>query len=278
MNSGQIFRMERLDGETFSVRAAFRYLEIREKGGEFEFSCSEEEFFDFWYDYFDLGTDYRGMKRKIDPGSGFLLAAADYGGGIRILRQDLWEMLISFIISQQKQISNIRACVERLCEKFGQHYIDERHEWYGFPSPQQIASGGLDGLKDLGLGYRDKYIYGTARMICEDGTLLGKISQLGYEEARRALQQFPGVGVKVADCVCLFSLAFKDAFPIDVHVKDILAREFNKTGKPKDELTDRDYREIADREFRQYEGFRGIVQQWMFAYELANVRSERRKQ
>ena len=118
-DSGQCFRMEKLGEERFLVLAGNRGLRIRQEGETLEFDCTEEEFLDFWEDYFDLKTDYGAFLERIDPRDRYLCEAARRGWGIRILRQDLWEMLISFLISQQNHIARIRRCIGNICERYG---------------------------------------------------------------------------------------------------------------------------------------------------------------
>jgi N-glycosylase/DNA lyase len=189
-------------------------------------------------------------------------------------------MMISFIISQQKQIPSIRKCIEALCERFG-----EKHStWYGFPTPESIASAGPDGVKGLSLGYRERYIYETAVRYLTDGIPDDKLRTMPAEEVKKYLCSYTGIGDKVADCVALFGVGLVDSFPIDVHIKDILYREFvsDKTKnriekniandishkKLLDRLSYSDYMQIVNDNFSAFDGVKGIVQQWIFAYEI----------
>ncbi|MBO4781115.1 MAG: 8-oxoguanine DNA glycosylase [Lachnospiraceae bacterium] len=294
MNSGQVFRFYETEPGCFTVYSGNRRLELSQNGNEVICMCSKAEYDEYWETYFDLKRDYgkliglaqRNCKDRNDRGSAFLRAAAEYSSGIRILKQDVWEMMISFIISQQKQIPSIRKCIEALCERFGECH----EEWYGFPTAASIASAGPDGLKGLSLGYRERYIYETAVKYLADGFDGGSLSGMTYEDAKKYLCTFSGIGEKVADCVCLFGGGFTDAFPIDVHIKDILYREFledtekkkieeglkrrmGTTDIPRKKLLDSipytGYQEIIDKAFSPYKGVRGIVQQWVFAFETS---------
>lgn len=118
--SGQCFRMEELGEGWFAVVAADKYLEIRQQGQACEFYCSPEDLENFWKSYFDLETDYGSFIRQIDEKDVYLTEAADLGQGIRILRQDLWEMIVSFLISQQNNIPRIRRCISNICERYGE--------------------------------------------------------------------------------------------------------------------------------------------------------------
>ena len=170
--SGQCFRMEQTGPDTCCVTAGNRYLEVTQQGDICLFSCGEEEFEHFWRQYFDLDEDYGKFKDKISSRDHYLQAAAEFGRGIRILRQDLCEMIASFLISQQNNIVRIRRCIRNLCEAYGQRLEGEQgNVFYGFPSPESLGGLPEDALKGCNLGYRSKYVVRTARDIAE-----GKIS------------------------------------------------------------------------------------------------------
>lgn len=257
--SGQCFRMETPDSETghVSLIASDKYLEIRRisqtPGSHiYEFSCTEKEFSDFWNLYFDLDYDYNMVKRLVPDNDCYLKNAVSFGGGIRILRQDLWETVISFLISQQNNIPRIRRCIRLLCEAYGRPCETPSGQiYYSFPSPESLASASLEELKNCNLGYRGKYILQTARDV-SDGTLsLEAIRSMNYTDARNALMSCYGIGVKVADCICLFALHHIEAFPVDTHIRQVLEREY-PDGFP----------------LERYPGCAGILQQYIFFYEL----------
>lgn len=279
MDSGQAFRIRQLGNGEFLVVAGNRAVTIRQEtaarqeiavGGGPErnapktgkwwkseevrllFSCSRATFEEFWRDYFDLERDYGAIRRSIDPSDTFLLEAAEYGRGIRILHQDLWETIVSFLISQNNNILRIRRSIEALCRRYGKKIeisAAEGESCYSFPIPEAIAEGSLDGLQGLGLGYRDKYILEMARR-CAGAAgqeWLNLLAGSGYEEARRLLLAEFGIGKKVADCICLFALRHVEAFPVDTHIRRILEAHY-PAGFP----------------FERYEGYAGILQQYLF--------------
>lgn len=275
--SGQVFRMYERETGHFDVYSGVRHLRAVQQGDRVDFHCSREEFDGYWRRYFDLDRDYAKIVESVSPEDGFLKAACGFGCDIRILHQDIWEMMVTFIISQQKQIPSIRKCVEALCERFGEKMNDgEGTEWYAFPTPQSIAAGGPDGLKGLSLGYRERYIYETAVRFLEKGIPDNELEAMNYEAAKAYLLEYTGIGEKVANCILLFGAAFVDAFPIDTHIKDILFREYycryEADGcngvSDRDALSTADYRRLIDKFFGRYAGSRGIVQQWIFAYEV----------
>ncbi len=293
--SGQVFRMYETEPELFDIYSGDKHLRIEEikeqnnisgeaspssgKSPEpshvlLRLNCPESDL-SYWKRYLDLERDYEAYTKLLDAKDKYLSRCCDAGTGIRILRQDTWEMMISFIISQQKQIPSIRKCIERLCAKLGTHKEENGHSWYAFPTAAQIASAGPDGVKDLSLGYRERYIYETALQYLDHGISDEELATMPYADAKKYLLSFTGIGEKVANCILLFGAGFVDAFPIDTHIKDILYREYylpNLNGAapiPQEKLTMADYDRLTDKYFSRYSGYRGIVQQWIFANEVA---------
>lgn len=273
-DSGQCFRMVPCDPNrsqtAYRVISGRHFLIVEQTGDEVTFHCLSDEFA-FWEHYFDLKTDYDTYIRAIDPMDDYLSRAAAFGSGIRILNQDLWEMVITFIISQQKTIPAIRALVEALSKKYGtRHKIPPTVSgyYYAFPSPEELNRASLDDLLALKLGYRAKYI----KRICEDacsGKLdLDRLRKLNYADSMEVLLSCYGIGVKVANCICLFGLHHIGAFPVDTWIKKILLREY----APKSHCTGhvpetRLCEALIEENFSKYPGFAGVLQQYIFFYE-----------
>lgn len=256
-DSGQCFRLHMVSNGKYALIARERYLEISQENEEVLFSCDEQEFEKIWRPYFDLDSDYRFFKDSIEESDLYMRAAAKYGQGIRILRQDLWEMIVTFIISQQNNIPRIKKCVELLCTQFGEERNHFRQEkFYTFPRPEVLAALPEDGLSNCNLGYRARYLLKTARMVSSGEISLALIEKMNYEDARKELLKLCGVGVKVADCISLFALHHIDAFPIDTHIQNVLA-EYYPEGFP----------------FGRYQGFAGVLQQYAFYYDLHGTES-----
>ena len=268
--SGQCFRMrptaEQEHGGIWSAAAGEWYVEIMQEGSRFLFSCGEDEFLGVWRSYFDMDTDYEAVKGSVDPEDEYLQAAMAFGGGVRILRQDLWEMIITFLISQNNNISRIRNSVDALCEKFGEKKTGVgmvmepdggvkpvERTYDAFPEAGAVAADGPEGLAGLGLGYRDKYIWAMAEKCSgPDGAKwLDDLRAADYHTAHGMLTAEFGIGRKVADCVCLFGLHHVEAFPVDTHVKQIV-NAYYPGGFP----------------LERYQGYAGILQQYMFYYKL----------
>ena len=257
--SGQCFRMrETAEKDTYELIAGDKYLKLSQEGSIVNFYCSDMEFICYWVPYFDIDADYEGYIEKVNPRDSYLSAAVQCGSGIRILRQDLWEMIITFLISQQNNISRIRGCIDRLCKKYGTKMTAEKTEYYSFPSPGQLAAATEEDLRALGMGYRARYIVETTESILNGEVSLEKLYQMKYyRRAKKELMKLSGVGEKVADCICLFALHHMDAFPIDTHIRQVLEEHYRR-GFPN----------------RRYHGMRGIMQQYIFYYELIGERGK----
>ena len=251
-DSGQCFRMSQVDENTLQVIAGDRMVRVSQQGERCIFHCQAEEFEEFWKWYFDLEEDYGIYIQRINPRDCYLTEAARFGSGIRILRQDLWEMIVTFLISQQNNIGRIRRCVQSICECYGEKKIGEGGEiYYAFPKPEVLAELGEEELKACNLGYRSKYVVRSARSVVNGEFPLERILEMSYPKAREELLKLFGVGGKVADCICLFALHQLDAFPVDTHMNQAISCHY-KRGFPN----------------RRYRGCRGEMQQYIFYYEL----------
>ena len=273
-DSGQCFRMVPCDPNrsqtAYRVISGRHFLIVEQTGDEVTFHCLSDEFA-FWEHYFDLKTDYDTYIRAIDPMDDYLSRAAAFGSGIRILNQDLWEMIITFIISQQKTIPAIRALVEALSEKYGtRNKIPPTVSgyYYAFPSPEELNRASLDDLLALKLGYRAKYIKRICEDVCSGKLDLDRLRKLNYADSMEVLLSCYGIGVKVANCICLFGLHHIGAFPVDTWIKKILLREY----APKSHCTGhvpetRLCEALIEENFSKYPGFAGVLQQYIFFYE-----------
>ena len=267
-DSGQCFRWEKAENEAggtglpaYRIIAGGRCLYVSALGQDrYDLDCSEEDFTAFWRDYFDLETDYAHIRGYIDPEKDpFLAAAAGHEKGIRILRQDPWEMLITFIISQNRNIPAIRRSVEMLAEHCGELRRDSRgRDYYAFPEPEAITALTQEELAACKLGYRCGYVHAAAEAVMSGAIDLAALasgvktegeSDPGARQLIKTLTGLYGVGDKVASCVALFGLHQLDAFPVDTWIRRILKQEY-PDGYP------------AER----YSPYNGIYQQYMFAY------------
>ncbi|MDU3136883.1 MAG: DNA glycosylase [Anaerococcus prevotii] len=220
-------------------------------------NISLEDFNDIFYDYFDLGLDYDAIKEEvvIDP---VMEKATDYGYGIRILNQEVFETTISFIISANNQIPRIKKAVRIISERYGD-YIGEYkgRKYYSFPRPEVLMKVKPEDLREYArVGFRDKRIVEASRMIYE-GQLDGA-SKIYTEDLRKKLIELPGVGPKVADCILLFAYHRRETFPVDVWIKRVMETLFIKKEVPKKQVDD-----YARKYFGKNAGY---AQQYLFYY------------
>ncbi len=246
-DSGQCFRMNKSEDGSWQIIAGSRLCRAEEypDDGYLTIYCDDKDN-EFWKYYFDLDTDYSYFRKSADSEDTFLSEAVEYGKGIRILRQDPWEMLITFIISQRKNIPAIKACVEKLCGRWGSR-IDK--DVFAFPTPSQLSSASLEDLSCCSLGYRAEYVYLAAKAVSSGELDLKRLESYDDESLMDALLALKGVGVKVANCVSLFGFHRIAAFPVDVWI-DRVQKEFYEGRFP----------------VEKYEGYAGIMQQYIFYY------------
>ncbi|MFP3153154.1 8-oxoguanine DNA glycosylase [Lachnospiraceae bacterium ZAX-1] len=252
--SGQCFRLNKIKENKYVLIAFGKYLEIIQEQEEVIFSCTADEYNDIWRHYFDLNTDYNRFVESVFDADTYLYHAVQFGKGIRILKQDIWEILISFIISQQNNIKRIKKSIELLCERFGEKKYDmEGNVYFDFPSVQALAQAMQEELDACNLGYRSRYIASTANSILNQEVNIESVEQMDYEHAQKELLKLCGVGNKVADCICLFALHHLDAFPVDTHIKKVIESHYPK-GFP----------------LETFLGYAGVIQQYIFYYDLKN--------
>lgn len=260
---GQCFRWNKVSENSYFGIAFSRALLIEKSGDDLIFhNTSRSDFDNIWFDYFDFGRDYTAIKNKLSADD-MMACAIGYGGGIRILRQDTFEALISFIISASNNIPRIKGIVERLCENFGVKSEYMGKAYYSFPTPERLYDVSLEELSVIRAGFRDKYILAAARAVV-DGTIdLDAIKNLPSAEAKAELMKLAGVGNKVSDCILLFGLAKHDSFPVDVWIKRIMEHcYFN--GSEQSIATISDY---AQEHFGELGGF---AQQYLFFWAREN--------
>ncbi len=243
LNCGQCFRFYEVDGRHCGV-ALNRYIEIVESGKKLIIYSDKEISQGELCDFFDFSLNYDEINAVLSQDQ-TMKSAIEYAGGIRILRQNTWEVLCSFILSQNNNIKRISGIIERLCENFGDD-IGNGH--YSFPSAQRIAELSVDDLAPIRSGFRAKYVIDAAKKVSSGEVNIDKLFELDTEAAREILMKINGVGPKVADCVLLFGFHKLDAFPKDVWIKKALS-EFYPDGVP---------------EFIVRHG--GIAQQYLFHY------------
>ena len=222
LECGQIFRYKQLNDDTYAVFSRDKYAELQTCDGVVQVKTCDKEY--FWH-FFDLDTDYGSKVARISAISPLMKEAAGFGKGIRILNQDLTEMIFSFIISANNNIKRIQLIIDRLCNALGADTPFGK----AFPSVEAMAAAPVELYTSIGAGYRDKYLSETAKMLLNYD--LNNLTSLNSEEARKELLKFMGIGTKVADCIMLFGLKRGDVFPVDTWLKKVYHEYFEQGHK-----------------------------------------------
>ncbi|MFH5835572.1 DNA-3-methyladenine glycosylase family protein [Proteiniclasticum sp. C24MP] len=282
---GQCFRWNRIDADDETrfqgiVHGKVISVSLRDTDVHLE-NVNIDEFNGFFREYFDLGREYEEVKKELrkDP---LLKEAVKFGYGIRVLNQEPFETLISFILSSNNLIPKIKEGIRKISEKYGKEIASAGEKHYAFPTPEELSQATEKELRDLGVGYRAKYIYETVQAIRRAEILreqekasvlteeekedllfdLKSISILPQDLCHKALQRYSGVGAKVADCVMLFSMKKEEAFPVDVWVKKAMMHFYGAEGTNLPKI-----RAFGQNQFGK---LAGIAQQYLFYYAREN--------
>lgn len=258
---GQCFRWIRQPDGSYRGIVRGRAVQVSLSGDTLYISnASVQDFIDIWYDYFDLGTDYAEIKNILEKDE-IMRAAIKTGYGIRLLRQDFWEMLISFIISANNMIPRIMKTVDTLSVLKGQ-CIDRDSGFFSFPEVSALAGSSLEEIQECRAGFRCKYIHGTALIMDKAAITPERLLALDTDKARKELMALPGVGPKVADCILLFSGLKYDVFPTDVWVKRVMEELYLKR--------EAGLKEIQEFAKKQFGNLTGYAQQYLFYHARLN--------
>jgi len=251
---GQSFRFNAADGIIDGV-AMGRRIKIRQDGDTLYLEGADKHDYEtLWESYLGLDEDYEAINadvcEKFGVYNGVINDAVKAASGIRILRQEHWEALCSFIISQNNNIPRIKKIIERMCRELGEKFIAFGEESYAFPTPEAVLSAGVETLNEMKMGFRSKYIIDAAARVVDGRVDLTAIESMSFYEGEQYLMQIYGVGKKVADCTLLYGYHKTEAFPVDVWIKRVLEKyypdgiDFDDLGK-----------------------YAGIAQQYLFCYE-----------
>lgn len=260
--SGQVFRWIKLREQKYVVPLRDKALKIEQQKERLIMSCTDEQFYDLWYKYFDLQTDYSDINFKAKRIGTEMKICANRGNGVRILKQDLFEVIVTFCLATATNIPRIKQMVQSLSELCGVKHVQSMGEarritWFEFPTPEMILEH-QDKLDRCKLGYRKEMIIGICEDIVEGWLDFEFLQEMTYENAKEYLMQFEGIGPKVADCICLYGLHHLQAFPIDTHIEQILESKYECD----------DYEMFKEWYLDELQGFEGIVQQYMFYNEI----------
>lgn len=261
---GQCFRWNKVDENCYRGVCKFGVLEVEQIAEDticFRGLC-EGNLQENCQKYFDLSRDYASLKKELSKVDEYLAGSIEFGSGIRILNQDLWEMVISFIVSANNNIPRIKGILERMAKQYGEKVTWKGEDFFLFPTPEQLQKASIADLRALGLGFRDSRIYETTQFIFEHPEFLPKLQQeTKTEKIREKLLTLSGVGPKVADCIMLFSTLKRfEVFPIDVWVRRVIndlylhEADESKVAKAKIETLAKE----------KYGNLAGIAQQYLF--------------
>ena len=258
---GQCFRWVKQDDAYLGIAYGVP-LKISQDGDTVTLYDTSRDMWDkVWKDYFDMDRDYGEIKNRLsaDP---IMKEAISDGCGIRILRQEPFECLISFIISASNNIPRIKKIIDSLCTNFGEKVTYSGIDFYSFPTPEKLASLSLDELGIIKAGFRDKYILGTAKAVANGQIDLECLKSASFDYAKTELLKLSGVGNKVAECVLLFSLEKYGSFPVDVWIKRIMEHCYFDGEQNKEVIS-----AFAEKKFGELCGF---AQQYLFYWAREN--------
>ena len=275
---GQCFRFYKINDNNYIIVAFEKVIELKQDGNNiFIYNSSEDDVKNIWIKYFDLDRDYSEIQKELSKDE-LLRKSVEFGPGIRILNQDPFEILISFIISARNSIPSIMKTINKISLKFGREIEYKGTLYYAFPTIDQIKDATLEDIQETGASFRSKYIIDTISNVYKSKEAiksgnkelidelkkydLDYIKNLDDDECHKALQEFKGVGAKVADCIMLFSMEKYSAFPVDVWVKRAMIYFYGAEDASLNKI-----RIFGRNKFGKLSGF---AQQYLFYYAREN--------
>ena len=260
---GQCFRFNKQEDESYTGVVGNNVINVKKIDNEIHIkSVGQDNLEKLVVNYFDLNRNYEQIKDKLSKIDENMQKSISYGKGIRILNQDLWETIISFIISANNNIPRIKGIIDRMSERYGKKIIFEGKEYYTFPTIDELSKASVEDLRALGLGFRDVRVYETTKIIKNKEVDLEQLkNEKDFNKVRNTLLTLPGVGPKVADCILLFSTLKRwEAFPIDVWVRRVMNELYIKN--PDETKVKKE--EIEKIAYEKFGNLAGIAQQYLF--------------
>lgn len=260
---GQCFRFNRVCDNRYIGVAFGKILDIEQNGDCVTLrNTTLTDYENIWCDFLDLNRNYGEIKSTLTYNDTVMSEAIKCGEGIRILRQDAWETIVSFIISQTNNIPRIKGIIERLCENFGDPILYENKVYYSFPSAETINALSLEDLSVIRAGFRDKYIKAAAAAVSDGELCIDELRLMSASDAKKKLISIKGIGNKVSDCIILFGLNHTGSFPVDVWIKRIMEYCYFKSEQSISTIS-----AFANNKFGDLGGF---AQQYLFFYAREN--------
>ncbi len=239
--------------------------------GLFDDNMKQSDFEKIVKDYLDFGRDYKEIQKVISKNDDSMKEAIKFGKGIRILNQDPWEMLISFITSACNNIPRISKTIDNISKKYGKRIkVDDaknpnlRREFYLFPTPNELGKASVEDLRGCNLGFRDKYVFEATKKVLTKELDLNSLKNMDYMKAKKELSKIAGVGSKVADCILLFSYSKMEAFPVDTWIKQIMNEIY---------IDSKNAKKIEEYAHNKFGEYAGIAQQYLFYYKRENKKT-----
>jgi N-glycosylase/DNA lyase len=261
LECGQCFRYWKVEEQEYLIASGQKMIRVRQKENELTFyDASSEEVLNYWSNFFDIKRDYGKLKQTLSAEDAIMAEAIAFAPGVHILKQDFFECMISFILSQNNHIPRIKKMVETLCQTYGTLLGEGR---YGFPTAEQMQGATEEKLRELGMGFRAKYIMDAIKKANSGQLPLADLEQMKTEELRNKLLSIYGVGRKVADCILLFSFERHEVFPTDVWVKRVMSYYYFQ----KEEVPLQEIFQLAQEKYGDNAGF---AQQYLFHYARKN--------
>lgn len=263
---GQCFRWKKEEDGSYTGVTKFGVMNIKKDKNivkiEGEFTYDDiDKLKNEINEYLDLNCNYSEIKKILEKDDENMLKAIKYGYGIRILNQDPWEMLISYIISAANNIPRISKTIENISKEYGKKILFNGNTYYMFPTPEELRLASVEDLRKLNLGFRDKYVYNATKLVADKIINLEDIMKMDYKEAKNELIKIDGVGEKVANCILLFSMKKTEAFPADTWIKKVMEQLYNES---------KDIKKIATFAEKKFGKYGGIAQQYLFYYMRSN--------
>jgi len=261
---GQCFRFKKNCDDSFTMILSDRVIRIKQENNDLiVYSNNEDDLENIIINYFDLKTDYNKINKKLIKKDKVLIVPIECSKGFRILKQEPFEMLISYIISQNNNVKRIMKSVDLLSSKFGKKVDFENEEYYLFPTFEELSKIEIDDLKDIGVGFRDTYIMSALNLIKKGTINLEKIFDMKTNEALDYLELVKGIGPKVASCILLFGYSKYDVFPVDTWVMHAMEKLYPNIKQ--------NQKEIIKFANEKYGNYSGIALQYMYHY-MRNVK------
>ena len=260
---GQCFRWNKEEDDSYTGVFECNVINVSKNGKDVIFKgICKGDIEEVCIKYFDIDRDYESIKKKLSKIDEHMKKSIEYGKGIRILNQNLWETIISFIISANNNIPRIKGIIERISERYGEEIEYNGKKYYTFPTIEQLSKASVSDLRKLGLGFRDVRVYETTQIILNKQVDLEYLqNEKDFNKVRETLLTLPGVGPKVADCILLFSTLKRwEAFPIDVWVRRVMNELYIKN----EDETKVDKKQIEKIAYEKFGDLAGLAQQYLF--------------